>query len=193
METKKGTGDEPILRGSSVVPLIDRKVSAVESGFNLMSAGIIVFLMVLVVVEVIGRYIFNHPIQGHYEIVVALMAPLVFFGMAYTERAGGHIRMELFISKIPKGRFYYGLEIVLLLISLGVIGLFVFQGFKVTLFMHEIGNCSEILNFPDWPFQLTVVIGCFLLCIRFVIEIFQQVAHLMDYRRKKASKESKKR
>ena len=100
METETGKRGDPMLKGSSVLPLIDRKVSALESGFNLISAGIIIFLMLLVVIEVVGRYLFNHPIQGHYEIVVAFMAPLVFFGFAYTQRVGGNIRMELFISRI---------------------------------------------------------------------------------------------
>lgn len=164
---------------------VDNKVSVIESGFNLVSASIIVFLMLFVVAEVIGRYLFNRPIYGHYEIVVAAMVPLVFLGLSYTERVGGHIRMELLISRIPRGRFYYSLEILMLLCCLVVVGLFVFKGFEHTMFMWEIGHASELIRFPHWPFQLCVVIGCLLLCIRFLIEIFQKAAELKKWKAKR--------
>lgn len=164
---------------------VDNKVAVVESGLNLVSAGIIVFLMLFVCAEVGGRYLFNSPIYGHYEIVVAAMVPLVFLGFSYTERVGGNISMELFISKIPRGRFYYGLEIFTLLCCLAVVGLFVVKGFEHTIFMYEMGHGSELIRFPFWPLQLCVVIGCFLLCIRFLIEIFQKAAEFLEWKGKK--------
>jgi len=163
---------------------IDQKTSRVESGFNLISASIILFIMIFVVIEVLGRYLFNHPIQGHHEIVVALMAPLVFLGIAYTEQQGGHIRMDLLISRIPKGWLYYGLEILLRLCCLVVSGLFVVKGIGFTLFMYKVGHASELLNFPHWPFQLCVVVGCFLLCIRFIVEILQYITGFWAWRGK---------
>ena len=161
---------------------LDRKVAVVESGLNLVSSGIIVFLMLFVCAEVVGRYLFNHPIFGHYEIVVAAMVPLVFLGFSYTEQAGGNISMQLLVSRIPRGRFYYGLEVLMLLFSLAVVGLFVVKGIQYTIFMYEMGHASELIRFPFWPLQLCVVIGCFLLCIRFVLEIFQKAAEFQEWK-----------
>lgn len=162
-----------------VFRLIENKTSVVETCLNLTSAVIIVFLMLFVTAEVVGRYVFNHPIQGHYDIVVVVMAPLVFFGLAHTERIGGHIRMELFITKVPKGRVYHGLEILLLFICLALVGAFVSEGTKYTLFMYQMGYESQLIRLPLWPFQLTVVIGCAFLCFRFLIEIIQHLARLV--------------
>jgi len=149
---------------SKVLPWIDRKVSSVESGLNLLGTLVILFLMFFVTLEVVGRYFFNHPVQGHYEIVVLLMAPVVFLGMAYTEQIGGHITMDLVISRVPRGPLRYGLEILMLHLSLAVIGLFVFQGFKYMLFTYEIGLCTDLMSYKYWPMQLIVVIGLFFSC-----------------------------
>ena len=50
------------------------------------------------VVHVLGRKFFNMPILGYIDIVEIMMAFMVFLAIAYTERLGGHIRMELFVS-----------------------------------------------------------------------------------------------
>ena len=73
------------------------KFTALISGFGIFG------LMLIGVVQIFGRKFFNAPIFGYIDIVEIAMSALVFLGLAYTERLGGHIRMELFVSHPARG------------------------------------------------------------------------------------------
>ena len=90
---------------SSAVQLLSRadaQLFRMESFFNLTSAMLILFLMLLAVVQVVGRKFFNFPIPGYVDWVEMAMAIFCFLSIAYTQKLGGHVRMEFFI-----GRFSY--------------------------------------------------------------------------------------
>ena len=52
--------------------------------FGWVSAGVMLFNMVLICCDVFMRYVFNSPIQGATEIVTMLMAWVAYAGMAHT-------------------------------------------------------------------------------------------------------------
>lgn len=155
---------------------IEGKIRVVEDWLNLVSVFIIMFLMFFATAEIIGRYAFNAPIPGHVEIVELIMAGIVFLGIAYTERVGGHIRMELFVTRVLKGRAYHIAEVITAGLSLFVY-LFIFvYTLKFALFGLEVGDVTPYINWPTWPSKLAIPIGSFFLCIRFFIEFIQHLS-----------------
>lgn len=58
--------------------------------FGWVSAGVMLFNMVLICCDVFMRYAFNSPIQGTTEIVTMLMAWVAYAGMGYTLLKGQH-------------------------------------------------------------------------------------------------------
>lgn len=59
----------------------------------------------LVVVDVIGRYGFNHPFIGVSEFALLGMLIIVFFGAIGVMKRGDHIALELFIDRFtPRGK-----------------------------------------------------------------------------------------
>ena len=77
----------------------DGWLAHVENAFNLFAAGAILSLMLLAVVQVIGRLLFNTPVPGFIDITEQAMAIFAFAGVAYCQRVGGHIRMEIVLGK----------------------------------------------------------------------------------------------
>ena len=77
----------------------DAQLFKMESFFNLTSAMLILFLMLLAVVQVVGRKFFNFPFPGYVDWVEMAMAIFCFLSIAYTQKLGGHVRMELFIGR----------------------------------------------------------------------------------------------
>ena len=67
---------------------IDRAVHAVERGTALISGFGIFAMMMLGVVQIFSRKLFNIPILGYIDLVEIMMTFLVFLGLAYTERLG---------------------------------------------------------------------------------------------------------
>ena len=163
----------PVWKKSAFFRKFEAKISLIEDWLNLSSVYIIMFLMFFATAEIFGRYFFNKPIPGHVEIVELIMAGIVFLGIAYTERVGGHIRMELFVTHVLKGRAYHMAEVITSGLSLLVYFFILFYSFKSTLFAIEVGDTTAYLYWPTWPSKILIPIGSLFLCIRFLIEIIQ--------------------
>jgi C4-dicarboxylate transporter DctQ subunit len=169
-------GQSPVWKRSVVFQRFEGVLSTIEDYLNLASVFIIMFLMFFATTEIIGRYIFNSPVPGHVEIVELIMVGIVFFGIAYTQRVEGHVRMELFVTRVLKGRSYHIAEAITNILSLFVYIFILVYSFKATLFAFQIGDNTAYLYWPTWPAKLAVPIGSFFLCIRFAVEVIQHTA-----------------
>jgi len=66
-------------------------------------AGIaIVVMMIVMVLEAAGRYLFSFTVLFADELLGYLMALVTYVGLAYTLRTGGHISIELVTDHLPK-------------------------------------------------------------------------------------------
>jgi TRAP-type C4-dicarboxylate transport system permease small subunit len=169
----------PVWKRSHLFRTIDGFLSRIEDWLNLCSVFIIMFLMFFASAEIIGRYVFNFPIPGHVEIVELIMAGVVFLGIAYTERVGGHVRMELFVTRVLKGRAYHIAEVITATLSLFVYLFILTHSFEFALHAFEIGDTTPYINWPTWQSKLAIPIGSLFLCIRFAIEIVQHMAQVI--------------
>jgi TRAP-type C4-dicarboxylate transport system permease small subunit len=83
--------------------LIDRLVGICGGVLVLAGAVAIVLLMVHVVVDVTGRYLFNHPFPGSLESVTYYyMVMVTALPFAYVTRRQGQIAVEMFTSGVPQ-------------------------------------------------------------------------------------------
>ena len=150
--------------------------SFIGEWLNLASVAIIMFLMFFTVSEIVGRYVFNAPIPGHVEIVELIMAGVVFLGIAHTEKEGGHVRMELFLTKVLKNRAYHIAEAITIALSFFVYAVILVYSFKSTVSAYTVGDTTGYIYWPTWPSKLAIPVGSFFLCIRFIIEFIQHVS-----------------
>lgn len=60
-------------------------------------------IMLLTSADAIGRYIFNSPIMGAYELTEKyLMVAAIFLGMSYAFRGGIFIRVTFLVDRLPR-------------------------------------------------------------------------------------------
>ncbi len=60
-------------------------------------------IMCLTTADVLGRYVFNRPIIGAYEITENyLMVSTVFLAVCYAYRGGSYIRVTFFLDRLPR-------------------------------------------------------------------------------------------
>jgi TRAP-type C4-dicarboxylate transport system permease small subunit len=65
-------------------------------------AGILLFcLMTLTCVDVIGRYFFNTPVTGGFELTEMMLAALIFFGLPLVTIRNEHIMVDLLDPVTP--------------------------------------------------------------------------------------------
>jgi TRAP-type C4-dicarboxylate transport system permease small subunit len=65
----------------------------------------IAFLMVMMlasVIDVLGRFFFNMPLPGSYEIVQYSMVAAVFFCFGHIQMVGGNISVEVVVDRLSR-------------------------------------------------------------------------------------------
>lgn len=58
-------------------------------------------MVAIVVVDVIGRYVFNDPIQGSAELATALFLWVIFLGGAAAARRHLHVNIDVLVTRLP--------------------------------------------------------------------------------------------
>ncbi len=70
--------------------------------FAALSGVAILFMMAVTSVDVIGRFFFNAPLTGAFELTELTMALVIFAGLSLAALAREHITVNLFESRIPE-------------------------------------------------------------------------------------------
>ena len=163
--------DAEIRRGGGTLGAVDRTMHAIEKFTALVSGFGIFGLMLFGVAQIFGRKLFNAPIFGYIDMVEIAMSALVFLGLAYTERLGGHIRMELFVSHL-KGRVLWAFELVGVLVGLFVVPVLVYYSYTHAMRAYDSGDTSIDALLPLWPSKLIVSISLALLFLRLLVSLW---------------------
>jgi len=136
-------------------------------------------LMFLGSADVIGRYVFDRPIQGTMGVSQLLLAGVVFFSWGYTQTVGGHIRVTLFMSRLSR-RSQTVVNLLMSLVALAIFSIITWQGVVVALSYWHQGRYVDIINVPLFYFQLLVPLGGFVTSL----VLITQILHLITEMRK---------
>lgn len=163
-----------VTRRSSTFISMLRWSEALDTWLNYLGMFFIILLMLLTLVNVAGRLLFNWPFKGYIDVEEMMMALLVFLSLAYCQLKNGNIRFELFMTKLFKGgRTYHLAEIFYLLIALT--GFVMIAVFSLQTAIHSlvIQDVTPTVHWPIWPARMGTAIGSIFLCIRLLIQIAQ--------------------
>ena len=128
------------------------------------SMGLVVIMMVLTSADVIGRYLFNAPLKGAYELGLLVMVGVVFGSLAFTAVLKGHISIELLTHRL-RPRAQAILNALGALIGIIVFSLIGWQGIDKIKYFIEFGYTSDMLRIPIYPAPIVLVVGSFILCL----------------------------
>ncbi len=90
------------------------KMTDILSGY--LQAGIIFSLMIMLLVEVLTRYVLRSPLSIADEMGGYLLVSITFMGLAYTWKEKGHVRVSLLISRLPD-KFANLLRFIMLILA----------------------------------------------------------------------------
>ena len=141
-----------------------------ENAANMIAGLAIFVLMVLGILQIGLRSIFNSPITGYIDLVELSMATMAFLGAAYCQRLGAHIRMELVISGL-RGRFLWAAEIFGTLVGLFIVGVLIWYGWDHFLRAYQLGDTTIDAEYPVWPSKLLVPLAFSLWFLRLLIQL----------------------
>ncbi len=160
-----------ILVDDSVLSKADQLFYKLESLLTLLG-GIVIFLLVfLATANVLGRWIFSLPISGYIDWVEQAMAFFAFLGIAFTQREGGHIRMDMLVGHIH-GRPLWVTEFISTLLMLFTTLILIVGSFLHFLRAYQIGDSSLDINLPIWPAKLVVPVTLTVLALRLLLQLW---------------------
>lgn len=114
----------------------------------------IVLITVATLAEVFRRYLLGTSFLGVIEFVELLVAFVFFALLSYTQYRKAHLRLTLFIDRLP-ARIVLPLETIVLLLILGFIGLMVWQAWVEAIISTERRQIRfGAVPYPLWPAKL---------------------------------------
>jgi C4-dicarboxylate transporter DctQ subunit len=166
--------DIPVWERFRVLVLSEKALSKVENWLNLIGVTIIMASMVITVIQIVARYFFNRPIRGETDIVEILMAGILFLGLAYTLRVGGHVGVDIFVNYF-KGRTFHIVRLITIVFSLFLFISVTVSAWNFTIKSMNVGDVTPEIMFPIWPAKLVMTIGAFMITLRFFVQFIQNL------------------
>jgi TRAP-type C4-dicarboxylate transport system permease small subunit len=174
-----------ILTDNSALSKIDRSLYRLEEILALIGGVAVFCLMLLAVVSVTGRHFFNSPLPGYVDWIEQAMPLIAFVGIAYCQRLGGHIRMDILIGRLT-GRPLWLAEVVSCVVMLIFMMLMVWGSWAH--FERSFDFASPLwsrdstldIRLPIWPAKLLAPVAFSVLCLRLVLQIWGYGAALIS-------------
>lgn len=141
-----------------VLGRLNKGLIPIEDLANLLAAVAIMALMLLGVLQIVMRTVFNNPIDGYIDLVELSMASMAFLGAAYTQRMGSHIRMELLMGRLS-GRALWAVEAFGAALAMFIIGVLIYYSFGHFLRAYNLGDTTIDAEYVTWPSKLLVPIA----------------------------------
>ena len=167
VEAQSGEKQSALMR---FITLVSRTMAAV-------GAISLFVMMAITVIDVGGRNIFLKPLNGSFELVGIMLVVAGSWGMGYCQLLKMNIRIGLFADKFSRrGRSI--LWMLTLIVSGSMAIMVAWQALVKTgyLFTAKLGNLTDTLAMPVWPFTLMMAIGYIWVGFIFFVELYQQIA-----------------
>lgn len=166
-----------ILTDDSRFSRIDRQLLVVERFLALLSGLAVFGLMLLAVVSVGGRNFFATPVPGYVDWIEQFMPLIAFMGISFTQREGGHIRMDMLVGNL-KGRALFTFELVSTLAMLVLMLLLVWGSWAHFQRSFDLGaplwsrDSTMDIGIPIWPAKLLAPVAFGVLSLRLSLQLF---------------------
>ena len=152
-----------------VLKRLDRLQSVIENGLNL-CAGVLIFaLMLLGVAQIVLRTVFSAPIFGYIDIVEVSMVGFAVLSIAFVQRVGGHVRMELLVSRL-QGRWLWLAELVGTGLAGFIVAVLIPHSYAHFKRAFEFGDSTIDIELATWPAKLVVPVALAVLLLRLCIQ-----------------------
>lgn len=156
-------------------PTVSKKIKNLSTLLGYLGAIALFIMMMLTTVDVIGRYLFNTPITGAFEVTEFLVLILIFSFLCNAQSHKDHVSVDLLFQRFPK-KIRHITNIFNHIACLGLTILIVWMSFMKALELKEFGEASPNLVIPTYPFVFFLVVGCSVLGLEYLRDIIEIVS-----------------
>ena len=154
----------------NAVKACKKLVFGLSALLNIAGVCLILIMVLLIVIDILSRLLFNIALQGSYEIVEYIMGLVIVFALGYTQVKDGHISVTTLIEVLPKGLQSLAGRFVNL-VGLVMFGLITWQTFEKAGMEVKAGTTSAVLYIPKYPFMYACAFGFAVLTLVYLMQI----------------------
>lgn len=151
---------------------ISKKLGVFSSLLSNLGAFALLAMMAITTADVVGRYLFNKPILGVFELTEFMVLIVIFSFLAYAQSNKSHVAVDLLVALFPK-RIQLYLELFNHTICLLLMALITWMGVEKAIELMEIGETSPNLLVPNYPLVFYLVLGCAVMCIEYIRDLIR--------------------
>jgi TRAP-type C4-dicarboxylate transport system permease small subunit len=180
--SKNGPENQPKRLGTKIVRAASKTEAGVWSVTRIMvyiSALGLFAMMMVTVADVVGRYAFNRPIRGAYELVGFLLAVAGSWGIAYCQVKKGHIRVDFLLQRFPP-KMRAILTSFAYFLGLGAFSLLTWRVILLVQYYLSLkkGNATDTLGIPIFPFVIVLAIGTGAMALVLLFDLIHSLAEV---------------
>ena len=144
------------------------------------AAIVLAAMMLLTVSDVVGRYFFNRPIKGTWELIGLLLVIAGTWGLGYCQLQKAHISINIILQRFSR-------RVQALLLSLTyLIGLAAFSLLCWRMFMLAMrysttmkGYVTDTLEIPYPPFMFALSIGAGIMVLILIVDLIRSLTNVV--------------
>lgn len=160
--------------------LLNRIDSALFKAVQVCLGIAMIALTLIVVVQVVVRYVLHVSIGGVEELPVYLMLVSVWIAAIFVAKNDGHVKIEL-LDLFVKNKTVVGIVNIILCGLSGVaLGYFAYLSFLYMLKFQKYGDVSAGLGFPIWILVLVIVISCAMMAMYYFVNFIKKIVALKE-------------
>lgn len=150
-----------------------RAIERLSDAAGYLAGAMVVGLTALITSAVIARRVFAAPILAVEEVSGYLLLTIVFFGLAYTMKTGGHIRADIVLSHVPP-RVRAVLDVGATVLALGFALVLLGGAWALVTEYYGHGTTSfRYLQIQLWVPASLLVVGAALLALQLLSQLLR--------------------
>ena len=145
------------------------RVDAVLSLLALLAGVVLVGVAVVIVANVIMRYVFNDPIFGAFDVIQMAMVLAIFAAMAFACRTGAHVSVDVLSNVFGQG-FWRVADGIVRVLTGAMFGLLAWRAAISAMTAARWDETTNLLHIPHAPFWWAIAVGGALSALIYLIE-----------------------
>jgi len=137
-------------------------------------AGLLM-MMVITGIDVAGAKLFSWRLLGAIDIVMLSQIVAIAFAAAFTLIIGRHVRVEFFVTRMPR-RTRAVIGSIMLLLGLGLFIVIIWRLFVLGHSFQITGEYSATAHIPYYPFAYGIAIASIPVCLVFLMDLIKSLA-----------------
>ncbi|RFU71471.1 TRAP transporter small permease [Peribacillus saganii] len=147
---------------------LDKTIGWIEKVFIIIASILLIAMVAIICLSVFGRFLFNNPFAWSVEISEYMMVFITFFTASWILKNDGHVKLEIFVSKLNKSVQMYAL-IIAAVVGAIACSLLAWFSFNITInyFQRDI-VLLKIIDMPHFIVIAPIFLGSLVMALRYI-------------------------